>query len=99
MAQHESANGDPGHKRRVMVVDDHEMTRRQLQQILQLDPALQVDAFHDGKAALEALSQANYSILITDLRMPKLDGMGLIREIQALRLPVTVIFTTCPGRI
>jgi DNA-binding NtrC family response regulator len=99
MAEEKSTDGEVSQARRIMVVDDHEMTRRQLQQILQVDPTLHVDAFHDGKAALEALAQANYSILITDLRMPKLDGMGLIREIQSQRLPVTVIVTTGHGSI
>jgi DNA-binding NtrC family response regulator len=89
----------PHAQRRVMVVEDHEATRRQLQHVLQVDPSFQVDAFHDGKAALEALSQTPYSILITDLRMPKLDGMALIGEIQAKRLPVTVIVTTGHGSI
>ena len=37
--------------------------------------------------------------MITDLRMPKLDGMKLIEEIQARRLPVTVIVTTGHGSI
>jgi len=95
----EATNGTLQQVRRVMVVDDHDMTRSQLQQVLQADPGLQVDAFHDGKAALEALSQTNYSIIITDLRMPKLDGMALIGEIQARRLPVTVIVTTGHGSI
>ena len=37
--------------------------------------------------------------MITDLRMPKLDGMKLIEEIQTRRLPVTVIVTTGHGSI
>jgi two-component system response regulator AtoC len=97
MAQDPATNGMP--RRRIMIVEDHESTRRQLQENLQTDPTLHIDAYHDGKAALEALGHANYSILITDLRMPKLDGMGLIAEIQARRLPVTVIVTTGHGSI
>src|SRR4051794_11217328 len=98
MAEQQPTDGEV-HARRIMVVDDHDMTRRQLQQVLQIDPTIRVDTFHDGKAALEALAHANYSILITDLRMPKLDGMGLIREIQSKRPPVTVIVTTGHGSI
>jgi two-component system response regulator AtoC len=99
MTHQQSANGAAGHVRRVMVVDDHEKTRCQLQKILQVDPTLQVEVFQDGKAALEALSLKNYSILITDLRMPKLGGLELIGEIQTKRLPVTVIVTTGHGSI
>src|SRR5262249_46027684 len=41
----------------------------------------------------------NYSVLITDLKMPRLDGIQLIQEIQKRRLPVTVIVTTGHGSI
>src|SRR5207248_6738312 len=37
--------------------------------------------------------------VVTDLRMPKLDGMKLIEEIQGRRLPVTIIVTTGHGSI
>src|SRR5262249_14307108 len=63
------------------------------------DPNLRVDATGSGRDALSRLSQGNYSILITDLRMPSYDGMDLIREIQERRLPVTVIVVTGHGSI
>ena len=86
-------------QRRLLVVDDNELTCRQLQKLLQTDPTLQVDIFVDAIKALKALEQTNYSILLTDLRMPKLNGMDLIRQIQERRLPVTVIVTTGHGSI
>src|SRR5204863_2128329 len=75
------------------------LTCRQLQQVLQVNGHILVDAHRDGQQALEALGHANYSIVITDLRMPKLDGMALIRAIQQKHLPVTVIVTTGHGSI
>ena len=53
----------------------------------------------DGTAALEALLDHNYSIVITDLKMPRGDGMQLIEEIRKRDLPVTVIVTTSFGSI
>ncbi|MFO0968896.1 MAG: sigma-54 dependent transcriptional regulator [Gemmataceae bacterium] len=85
--------------RRILIVEDNELACRQLQKTLQADPQMQVDAFHDGRQALEALTRTHYSIVITDLRMPKLDGMELIKTIQERRLPVTVIVTTGHGSI
>ena len=60
---------------------------------------VEVDLARDGNQALALLVERPYSIMITDLRMPKLDGMKLIEEIQARRLPVTVIVTTGHGSI
>src|SRR5262249_24593627 len=85
--------------RRMLIVDDNEMTCRQLQKLLHSDANLHVDFRLDGQAALEALGQGEYSIVLTDLRMPRLDGIGLLREIQQRRLPVTMIVTTGHGSI
>jgi DNA-binding NtrC family response regulator len=85
--------------RRILIVEDNEVARRQLQQLLQSDLKLQVDATGDGQKALQDLTEHNYSIVITDLRMPRLDGMELIREVQQRRLPVTIIVTTGHGSI
>ncbi|MFL5243053.1 MAG: sigma-54-dependent transcriptional regulator [Gemmataceae bacterium] len=85
-------------KRRILIADDHEGNRRQLQELLSSDE-LQVDIAADGTAALEALVEQNYSILITDLKMPNISGMQLIEEIQHRRLPVTVIVTTGFGSV
>jgi DNA-binding NtrC family response regulator len=85
--------------RRILIAEDHESSGRQLKELLEADPKLKVDVLTDGKEALEALIRDNYSALITDLRMPHLDGMDLIREIQERRLPVTVIVATGYGSI
>src|SRR5439155_15309966 len=53
----------------------------------------------DGFEALEALVSHNYSLVITDLKMPRLSGMQLIEEVQKRRLTVTVIVTTGDGSI
>jgi DNA-binding NtrC family response regulator len=86
-------------RRRILIVEDNETARRQLQQLLQNDLSLHVDVTGDGNKALQDLSEHNYSIVITDLRMPRLDGMELIREVQQRRLPVTIIVTTGHGSI
>jgi DNA-binding NtrC family response regulator len=93
-----SPDGEPV-PRRILIVEDNETARRQLQQLLQGDLPLQVDVTGDGNKALQDLTERNYSIVITDLRMPRLDGMELIREVQQRRLPVTIIVTTGHGSI
>jgi DNA-binding NtrC family response regulator len=80
--------------RRILIVEDNDQARKQLQELLQFDPGLQVDSTSDGRQALRKLEDQPYSIVLTDLRMPSLDGMELIKEVQKKSLPVTVIVTT-----
>src|SRR5436305_6118051 len=86
-------------QRRILIAEDSELNRRQLQQLLEADQKLKVDTASDGTEALQALIGNNYSIVITDLKMPHLNGMQLIEEVQKRRLPVTVIVTTGFGSI
>jgi DNA-binding NtrC family response regulator len=85
--------------RRILLVEDDEDAREQLQKLLQKDDGLEVTAFGDGEQALRELAQRPYSIVLTDLRMPRCDGMDLIREVQKRGWPVTVIVTTGHGSI
>jgi DNA-binding NtrC family response regulator len=100
------ANGQNGKEepsgvapRRMLIVDDNETTCKQLQTLLHDKARLEVSFLTDGHKALEEVTSKNYSILITDLRMPSMDGMQLIKEIQERRLPITVIVTTGHGSI
>src|SRR5262249_8194282 len=86
-------------RRRIRIGEDNELSRRQLTQLLQQEPALDVQTAADGTPALHELAEFPYSIVITDLRMPHLDGMELIQEVQNRQLPVTVIVTTGHGSI
>jgi DNA-binding NtrC family response regulator len=58
-----------------------------------------VDTASDGTQALDAVCGQSYSIVITDLKMPNLDGLQLIEEVQRRHIPVTVIVTTGHGSI
>jgi len=85
-------------QRRILIVEDKEQERQLLKQFLE-SPALVVDTVGEGAEALERLDSRSYSIVITDLKMPRLSGMQLIEEVQKRGLPVTVIVTTGFGGI
>ena len=84
---------------RLLVVEDIDDSRVMMQQMLKHAVGLEVDAAADGKQALAMLAERPYSVVITDLRMPNLDGMKLIEQIQLKRLPVTVVVTTGHGGV
>lgn len=78
--------------RRILVADDEESIRELLSKALSLAD-YEVDSAPDGRAALERLRSRTYDLLITDLRMPCLDGLGLIREVKRLwpAIPIVII--------
>ena len=84
---------------RLLIVDDNEHTCKQVQQLLLSSGSLQVDYVTSGKKALVELEKTNYSIVLTDLRMPEINGMDLIRAMQERAIPVTIIVTTGHGSI
>jgi DNA-binding NtrC family response regulator len=86
-------------QRRILIADDNDLNRQQLKKLLESDQKLRVDTVGDGVKALEALSSQSYSIVVTDLKMPRLDGIQLIEEIQKRRIPITIIVTTGHGKI
>src|SRR5436305_2926620 len=85
-------------RRKLLVVDDDPYSSNQLRKLLESED-LSVDAVTSGQDALMALATTDYSVLMTDLRMPGMGGMDLIREIATRRLLVTTIVTTAFGSI
>lgn len=78
---------------RVLLVDDEESIRRLLSRML--ESAYDVEVASDGETAMRLLREpdAHYDLLISDLHMPGIDGLMLIREVQRTNpaLPAIVI--------
>jgi DNA-binding NtrC family response regulator len=89
------------HARRVLIAEDNEPARQQMRELLEAEGGLLVDTAGDGREALKLLTddRHSYSIFLTDLKMPGLDGMQLIKEIRKNDLPVTVIVMTGFGSV
>lgn len=79
-------------KLRILVAEDEALAAMAIEEELQA-AGFEVDLAPDGQAALEAARRHLPDLLLTDLRMPRLDGAGLIRAIRALApaLPVVVM--------
>jgi DNA-binding NtrC family response regulator len=80
--------------RRVLIVEDNETARRQIQVFLESEPGLCVDTAANGSDALKALTEHSYGVVVTDLKMPRVDGLQLLEEVQKRQLPADVIITT-----
>jgi excisionase family DNA binding protein len=78
---------------RVLVVDDEAAIRDLLSKTLAL-AEYDVDLAPDGRTALERLRIIPYDLLITDLKMPGIDGLAVIREARRLKADIPVIIIT-----
>ena len=83
-------------KRRILVVDDEPLIREHLKVLLELDDH-SVETAEDGKTALDLLRDRPYSLLITDLHLPDLDGRDLLAAARHGKTPVSVIVLTGYG--
>ena len=78
---------------RVLVVDDEASIRDLLSKTLAL-AEYDVDLAFDGRTALDRLRTTPYDLLITDLKMPGVDGLTVIREARRLKADLPVIIIT-----
>jgi DNA-binding response OmpR family regulator len=83
---------------RILVVDDEFLMRDLMVKTLHHFGYEQVDAASDGAEAWQALQEVRYDLVITDLKMPKVTGLELIKKMrsQAMAQPVILISGTLP---
>ncbi|HSN93312.1 MAG TPA: sigma-54 dependent transcriptional regulator [Anaeromyxobacteraceae bacterium] len=86
----------PAPRPRVLVVDDDPGLRYTLREILEAE-GLEVDEAGDGQEALERLEAAPAALVVTDLRMPRMDGMALLRRLVARAPAPRVVLVTAHG--
>ncbi|MFN0252023.1 MAG: sigma-54-dependent transcriptional regulator [Kofleriaceae bacterium] len=83
---------------RILVADDEAGLREFITDSLELDDHAVVAA-KDGKEAAKLLEEQGFDLLITDLKMPGLDGMSLLRKMRAEQPEVEVIVMTAHGSV
>jgi two-component system response regulator HydG len=78
--------------KRILLADDDRILNRSVDILLTLD-GYQTMSVYNGEEALQKLLHQKFDLLITDLIMPKLDGIELISKIRKLNatLPIMVI--------
>lgn len=84
--------------KRILVVDDEAKMRRILEMSLK-SLGHDVEQAGDGIEALAAIEAGPFDLVLTDLRMPNMDGIGLLRELRERGYEVPVIVLTAYGTI
>jgi CheY-like chemotaxis protein/anti-sigma regulatory factor (Ser/Thr protein kinase) len=82
---------------KILVVDDNAVDRLLVGKLLAKGINLTVDYAENGRAALEAIARDMPDLVLTDMQMPELDGLQLVREVRRQFPLVPVILITAHG--
>ncbi len=80
-------------KGRILIVDDEEIVLRSCQRILR-DDDYEIDTAQDGLAAIGMVNESDYDVLILDIKMPRMDGIEVLRRVKESRPDIDVIMIT-----
>jgi CheY-like chemotaxis protein len=86
-------------KKRVLVVDDSDSTRKLLVAILSQNPKLEVDSSHNATEGLEKARRDNPAVIVLDMMLPEMSGVEFIQKLQQEMkgaLPAVVAVTAAP---
>lgn len=86
---------DSSSRIRVLIADDHPIVRDGLKKLLSLEPDIEVvGVAGDGREVLEQAAQHRPDVILLDLRMPNLDGIGTLQALQQRGSQAKVIILT-----
>ena len=78
---------------KIMIIDDENIVGKRLKPALQKTGA-EVETFEDGESALECFMKKPFDIVVTDIRMEKIDGLEILERVLALSNRTKVIMIT-----
>lgn len=83
---------------KILVVDDERAIRRSLNEILTME-GFKVEEAVDGADALEKIKNNNYDCVLCDIKMPQVDGLEVLEQVQEMKPDVPVIVISGHGSI
>lgn len=92
MPEHHEPGGAVTPKPSILVVDDEESLRASVRLVLERDYALRFAA--DGQEALEAFAKEPADLVLLDVKMPKKDGVEVLKELMQRQPPPRVLMLT-----
>jgi two-component system chemotaxis response regulator CheB len=79
----------------VLIVDDSGLMRNTIRQIVAIDPELEVAGeAEDGIVALEKIRALKPDVVLLDIEMPKLDGIGVLKRVRLTSTAKVVILSS-----
>jgi DNA-binding NtrC family response regulator len=85
---------------KILIVEDEQRVRNVLVSIIsEENTSYEVDEAEHGKAALDLIQSNDYDLVLSDIKMPGMDGMELLERIQILKPETTVVMISGHGDI
>lgn len=72
--------------KKILIVDDDQYIRELYVEVLQ-DEKYDVDSAEDGILGVEKISKNDYDLILLDIMMPRLDGLGVLQKVQDMPDP------------
>jgi DNA-binding NtrC family response regulator len=79
--------------KKMLVIDDEPAIREGVRRILE-SQSFQVETFANGQAAIDRIKEESFDLVITDLKMPGVSGMDVLKSIKEIQPDLPVIFIT-----
>ncbi len=83
---------------KVLIIDDEKAIRRSIREILEFEK-YQVDEAEDGVQGLEMALKNAYDVILSDIKMPKLDGIELLQKLMEAKCDSALIIMSGHGNI
>ena len=79
---------------RLLIVDDREDMLKVLKQVIKGKCSCKIDLARSGYEAIDKVKKTDPDVVLTDIKMPDLDGLSLLREVLAFDSSISVIIMT-----
>jgi CheY-like chemotaxis protein len=84
--------------KRILVVDDSVTMRQLMKMVLLKHVPCEIVEAQDGLDALGKLKEGTFDLVVTDVNMPRMDGLGLVHAVrEALKSNVPIVIVTTKG--
>ena len=83
---------------KILIIDDEKSIRRALKEILEYED-FEVDEAEDGKEGLEKALAGYYDLIFCDIKMPKMDGIEVLTELQKEKVESPIVMISGHGNI
>jgi CheY-like chemotaxis protein len=80
--------------KKILIVDDDEMTRSSLKSILSTNKDFALDFSNDGVDAVGKIRGGHYDLVLLDLALPKIDGYEVLKSIRGIYPELPVFFVS-----
>ena len=82
----------------ILLIDDEASIRSALKEILEYE-SHQVTSFDNAKDGIQALSEQSFDLIISDIKMPKMDGLEFLDQVKSMEIDTPVVMITGHGSV